>query len=188
MPDSGYIYICMCVCFDWQVAEELQSGPMSTEEKELLHLLTSPHLKVKHLSISISMSPCILVIDITGICHQTVNSSLKVVSDSYIRQTAFCASQQLNISTVISARLLSVPSGRSIGAWHCGPEELWPCFATPARWLWGRAGGRVCEDCQAGEEQGAFSELRHMDENEKSLQEGWIKEEGIGSQTSALFV
>ncbi|TMS15176.1 MAGUK p55 subfamily member 3 [Larimichthys crocea] len=28
-----------------QVAEELQSGPMSTEEKELLHLLTSPHLK-----------------------------------------------------------------------------------------------------------------------------------------------
>ncbi|XP_056257748.1 MAGUK p55 subfamily member 3 isoform X2 [Seriola aureovittata] len=27
------------------VAEELQSGPMSTEEKELLHLLTSPHLK-----------------------------------------------------------------------------------------------------------------------------------------------
>ncbi|XP_071390477.1 MAGUK p55 subfamily member 3-like isoform X1 [Centroberyx affinis] len=30
---------------NWQVAEELQSGPMSTEEKELLHLLTSPHLK-----------------------------------------------------------------------------------------------------------------------------------------------
>ncbi|XP_075936221.1 MAGUK p55 subfamily member 3 isoform X1 [Anarhichas minor] len=29
----------------WQVAEELQSGPMSTEEKELLLLLTSPHLK-----------------------------------------------------------------------------------------------------------------------------------------------
>ncbi|XP_062294742.1 MAGUK p55 subfamily member 3 isoform X1 [Scomber scombrus] len=28
-----------------QVAEELQSGPMSTEEKELLQLLTSPHLK-----------------------------------------------------------------------------------------------------------------------------------------------
>ncbi|KAG7234772.1 hypothetical protein INR49_003986 [Caranx melampygus] len=28
-----------------KVAEELQSGPMSTEEKELLHLLTSPHLK-----------------------------------------------------------------------------------------------------------------------------------------------
>ncbi|XP_063760985.1 MAGUK p55 subfamily member 3 isoform X3 [Eleginops maclovinus] len=27
------------------VTEELQSGPMSTEEKELLHLLTSPHLK-----------------------------------------------------------------------------------------------------------------------------------------------
>ncbi|XP_034046646.1 MAGUK p55 subfamily member 3 isoform X2 [Thalassophryne amazonica] len=27
------------------VAEELQSGPMSTEEKELLYLLTSPHLK-----------------------------------------------------------------------------------------------------------------------------------------------
>ncbi|XP_014850166.1 PREDICTED: MAGUK p55 subfamily member 3-like isoform X7 [Poecilia mexicana] len=27
------------------VAEELQTGPMSTEEKELLHLLTSPHLK-----------------------------------------------------------------------------------------------------------------------------------------------
>nr|XP_020461133.1 MAGUK p55 subfamily member 3 isoform X3 [Monopterus albus] len=27
------------------VAEELQSGPMSSEEKELLHLLTSPHLK-----------------------------------------------------------------------------------------------------------------------------------------------
>ncbi|KAK7174572.1 hypothetical protein R3I93_001701 [Phoxinus phoxinus] len=27
------------------VAEELQSGPMSVEEKELLHLLTSPHLK-----------------------------------------------------------------------------------------------------------------------------------------------
>ncbi|XP_040047136.2 MAGUK p55 subfamily member 3 isoform X5 [Gasterosteus aculeatus] len=27
------------------VAEELHSGPMSTEEKELLHLLTSPHLK-----------------------------------------------------------------------------------------------------------------------------------------------
>lgn len=27
------------------VAEELQSGPMSTEEKELLHLLMSPHLK-----------------------------------------------------------------------------------------------------------------------------------------------
>ncbi|KAK7938992.1 hypothetical protein WMY93_002318 [Mugilogobius chulae] len=27
------------------VAEELQCGPMSTEEKELLHLLTSPHLK-----------------------------------------------------------------------------------------------------------------------------------------------
>uniref|UniRef100_A0A665U3P0 Membrane protein, palmitoylated 3a (MAGUK p55 subfamily member 3) n=1 Tax=Echeneis naucrates TaxID=173247 RepID=A0A665U3P0_ECHNA len=27
------------------VAEELQSGPMSTEEQELLHLLTSPHLK-----------------------------------------------------------------------------------------------------------------------------------------------
>lgn len=35
-----------CVCYDVQVAEELQSGPMSTEEKELLHLLTSPHLKV----------------------------------------------------------------------------------------------------------------------------------------------
>lgn len=31
---------------DRQVAEELQSGAMSTEEKELLHLLTSPHLKV----------------------------------------------------------------------------------------------------------------------------------------------
>ncbi|XP_038837032.1 MAGUK p55 subfamily member 3-like isoform X1 [Salvelinus namaycush] len=28
-----------------QVAEELQSGPMSVEEKELLQLLTSPHLK-----------------------------------------------------------------------------------------------------------------------------------------------
>ncbi|KAI4822116.1 hypothetical protein KUCAC02_007678, partial [Chaenocephalus aceratus] len=28
------------------VTEELQSGPMSTEEKELLHLLSSPHLKV----------------------------------------------------------------------------------------------------------------------------------------------
>ncbi|XP_054908132.1 MAGUK p55 subfamily member 3 isoform X6 [Poeciliopsis prolifica] len=27
------------------VAEELQTGPMSSEEKELLHLLTSPHLK-----------------------------------------------------------------------------------------------------------------------------------------------
>ncbi|XP_051572762.1 MAGUK p55 subfamily member 3-like [Myxocyprinus asiaticus] len=27
------------------VAEELQSGPMNVEEKELLHLLTSPHLK-----------------------------------------------------------------------------------------------------------------------------------------------
>uniref|UniRef100_A0A1A8BVS7 Membrane protein, palmitoylated 3 (MAGUK p55 subfamily member 3) n=2 Tax=Nothobranchius kadleci TaxID=1051664 RepID=A0A1A8BVS7_NOTKA len=27
------------------VADELQGGPMSTEEKELLHLLTSPHLK-----------------------------------------------------------------------------------------------------------------------------------------------
>ncbi|XP_058509579.1 MAGUK p55 subfamily member 3 isoform X2 [Solea solea] len=27
------------------VTEELQSGPMSSEEKELLHLLTSPHLK-----------------------------------------------------------------------------------------------------------------------------------------------
>ncbi|XP_052407285.1 MAGUK p55 subfamily member 3 [Carassius gibelio] len=27
------------------VAEELQSGPMSAEEKELLHLLTSPHLR-----------------------------------------------------------------------------------------------------------------------------------------------
>uniref|UniRef100_A0A8C6UQH8 Membrane protein, palmitoylated 3a (MAGUK p55 subfamily member 3) n=1 Tax=Neogobius melanostomus TaxID=47308 RepID=A0A8C6UQH8_9GOBI len=27
------------------VAEELQCGPMSTEERELLHLLTSPHLK-----------------------------------------------------------------------------------------------------------------------------------------------
>ncbi|XP_013877773.1 MAGUK p55 subfamily member 3 [Austrofundulus limnaeus] len=27
------------------VAEELQGGPMSTEEKELLHLLTSPHLR-----------------------------------------------------------------------------------------------------------------------------------------------
>uniref|UniRef100_A0A1A7W9L4 Membrane protein, palmitoylated 3 (MAGUK p55 subfamily member 3) n=2 Tax=Iconisemion striatum TaxID=60296 RepID=A0A1A7W9L4_9TELE len=27
------------------VAEELQGGPMSTDEKELLHLLTSPHLK-----------------------------------------------------------------------------------------------------------------------------------------------
>ncbi|XP_034076087.1 MAGUK p55 subfamily member 3 isoform X2 [Gymnodraco acuticeps] len=27
------------------VTEELQSGPMSTEEKELLHLLSSPHLK-----------------------------------------------------------------------------------------------------------------------------------------------
>lgn len=36
----------MCVCCDVQVAEELQSGPMSSEEKELLHLLTSPHLKV----------------------------------------------------------------------------------------------------------------------------------------------
>lgn len=35
-----------CVFCVWQVAEELQSGPMSTEEKELLHLLTSPHLKV----------------------------------------------------------------------------------------------------------------------------------------------
>ncbi|TSK28034.1 MAGUK p55 subfamily member 7 [Bagarius yarrelli] len=28
-----------------KVAEELQSGPMSVEEKELLHLLTSPHLR-----------------------------------------------------------------------------------------------------------------------------------------------
>lgn len=35
------------MCVLRQVAEELQSGPMSTEEKELLHLLTSPHLKVK---------------------------------------------------------------------------------------------------------------------------------------------
>uniref|UniRef100_UPI0037E858EC MAGUK p55 subfamily member 3 n=1 Tax=Semicossyphus pulcher TaxID=241346 RepID=UPI0037E858EC len=32
-------------CLADDVAEELQSGPMSTEEKELLHLLTSPHLK-----------------------------------------------------------------------------------------------------------------------------------------------
>uniref|UniRef100_A0A669E1V7 MAGUK p55 scaffold protein 3 n=1 Tax=Oreochromis niloticus TaxID=8128 RepID=A0A669E1V7_ORENI len=31
--------------WDWQVAEELQSGSMSTEEKELLNLLLSPHLK-----------------------------------------------------------------------------------------------------------------------------------------------
>ncbi|KAG7259010.1 hypothetical protein CRUP_011681 [Coryphaenoides rupestris] len=30
-----------------KVVEELQSGPMSSEEKELLHLLTSPHLKAK---------------------------------------------------------------------------------------------------------------------------------------------
>ncbi|XP_038845104.1 MAGUK p55 subfamily member 3-like isoform X1 [Salvelinus namaycush] len=33
------------LCCDWQVAEELQSGPMSVEEKELLQLLMSPHLK-----------------------------------------------------------------------------------------------------------------------------------------------
>uniref|UniRef100_A0A669ES22 MAGUK p55 scaffold protein 3 n=1 Tax=Oreochromis niloticus TaxID=8128 RepID=A0A669ES22_ORENI len=33
------------VYWDWQVAEELQSGSMSTEEKELLNLLLSPHLK-----------------------------------------------------------------------------------------------------------------------------------------------
>uniref|UniRef100_A0A3P9M3M1 Membrane protein, palmitoylated 3a (MAGUK p55 subfamily member 3) n=1 Tax=Oryzias latipes TaxID=8090 RepID=A0A3P9M3M1_ORYLA len=32
-------------CLAEDVAEELQSGPMSTDEKELLHLLTSPHLK-----------------------------------------------------------------------------------------------------------------------------------------------
>ncbi|XP_056870827.1 MAGUK p55 subfamily member 3 isoform X2 [Takifugu flavidus] len=32
-------------CLAEDVAEELQSGPMSAEEKELLHLLTSPHLK-----------------------------------------------------------------------------------------------------------------------------------------------
>lgn len=44
MPGQG-----SCVLCDWQVAEELQSGPMSTEEKELLHLLTSPHLKVNML-------------------------------------------------------------------------------------------------------------------------------------------
>lgn len=37
----------MSTLIDWQVAEELQSGPMSVEEKELLHLLTSPHLKVQ---------------------------------------------------------------------------------------------------------------------------------------------
>lgn len=41
---------CVCthasLCCDLKVAEELQSGPMSTDEKELLHLLTSPHLKV----------------------------------------------------------------------------------------------------------------------------------------------
>ncbi|KAG8006765.1 MAGUK p55 subfamily member 3 [Nibea albiflora] len=37
--------LCSCTFCGWQVAEELQSGPMSTEEKELLHLLTSPHLK-----------------------------------------------------------------------------------------------------------------------------------------------
>uniref|UniRef100_A0A667YQZ2 MAGUK p55 scaffold protein 3 n=1 Tax=Myripristis murdjan TaxID=586833 RepID=A0A667YQZ2_9TELE len=37
--------VCIIFSCDWQVAEELQSGPMSTEEKELLHLLTSPHLK-----------------------------------------------------------------------------------------------------------------------------------------------
>ncbi|CAG5897337.1 unnamed protein product [Menidia menidia] len=37
---------CTGFCFaPLQVAEELQSGPMSSEEKELLHLLTSPHLK-----------------------------------------------------------------------------------------------------------------------------------------------
>ncbi|XP_053194166.1 MAGUK p55 subfamily member 3 isoform X1 [Scomber japonicus] len=35
----------MVATCDLQVAEELQSGPMSTEEKELLQLLTSPHLK-----------------------------------------------------------------------------------------------------------------------------------------------
>lgn len=34
------------MCCVPQVAEELQGGPMSAEEKELLHLLTSPHLKV----------------------------------------------------------------------------------------------------------------------------------------------
>lgn len=38
--------MCVCVCAVPQVTEELQSGPMSAEEKELLHLLTSPHLKV----------------------------------------------------------------------------------------------------------------------------------------------
>uniref|UniRef100_A0A8C7Z996 MAGUK p55 scaffold protein 3a n=1 Tax=Oryzias sinensis TaxID=183150 RepID=A0A8C7Z996_9TELE len=32
-------------CLAEDVAEELQSGPMSTDEKELLHLLTSPHLR-----------------------------------------------------------------------------------------------------------------------------------------------
>lgn len=40
------------VYWDWQVAEELQSGSMSTEEKELLNLLLSPHLKVNTFSIS----------------------------------------------------------------------------------------------------------------------------------------
>lgn len=43
IPGQGLWFMCD---FNWQVAEELQSGPMSTEEKELLHLLTSPHLKV----------------------------------------------------------------------------------------------------------------------------------------------
>lgn len=40
------MFFLMCACCGAQVAEELQSGPMSSEEKELLHLLTSPHLKV----------------------------------------------------------------------------------------------------------------------------------------------
>ena len=69
---------------------------------------------------------------------------------------------RLSVSSLSPARLFSVPSGRSLGARHRGSEELWPRAAAAAGRLRGGAGGRVGEDCQAGEEQGASGELWWM--------------------------
>lgn len=75
------------MCCDWQVAEELQSGPMSTEEKELLHLLMSPHLKVNTFN---TRDSAVVLLDLHS--HQTENSLLKQLASSGSCPTAFCAS------------------------------------------------------------------------------------------------
>lgn len=48
--------------------------------------------------------------------------------------------------------------GGAVGPRHSGPKKLWPRVAASAGGSGWRPGGRVCQDCPPGEEQGAPSE------------------------------